>query len=81
MKNILIEKQKENQKKWMDSKLWNKFCQLSELYMQLYMDVEIQEVGNASLSFTFFFDKRYTFLVLRGGICSGKMKIFGEALS
>jgi hypothetical protein len=26
MKNILIEKQKENQKKWMDSKLWNKFC-------------------------------------------------------
>ena len=26
-------------------------------------------------------DKRYTFLVLRGGICQGKMKIFGQALS
>jgi len=30
------------------------------------MDVEIQEVGNASLSFTFFFDKRYTFFYFDG---------------
>ena len=30
------------------------------------MDVEIQEVGNASVSFTFFFDQRYTFFYFDG---------------